>query len=373
MEDDPIHVEIVDFHLRRIAGGAFDVTVLARFEDAVEHLRSNATDFVLLDLTLPDSELEETLERIPELVERGPLVVAMSSLDGPEIGESARDHGASAFLAKSSITPERLARCFDVDAAPAGPGAARSVPGGEPPSRGPSARGPSAGGPSAGGPSAAPDRPESARLVSKLAHDASSWLTNQTFRLAAMEASLDDIDRDALAAHVRSLRSSAEALAALIDGARSVAEDELTHLEVEPIDVSAWLAHREIAGPSRAIRVHASEIGLGRVFEALARNAAQHGAADGPRLRVVEGDADGDAGTVDVVDDGGPWDVEEPGRLPDPLVTGASEGARAGLGLYRARRWMERMGGNLTIVERSDAPGAYAVRLRFRAAPATGP
>lgn len=357
VEDDPIHVEIVDFHLGRVTGCAFDVTVLPRIEDAIEHLRSTPTDFVLLDLTLPDSELEETLERIPDLVARGPLVVAMSSLDAPGIAETARDRGAAAFLVKSSITPERLARSFDVDAVP---------PSSAPISRASTSR----------APSTAPERPESVRLVSKLTHDASSWLTNQTFRLAAMEASLDDLDRGTLAAHVRSLRSSAEALTSLVDGARRVAEDELAEVEVESIDLAAWLARREIPGPTGAVPVRASETGLAHVFDALARNAAQHGGAEGdggPELRVVERAFEGDVRTVDVIDDGGPWDVDAPDRLPDPLVKGASETVGAGLGLYRARRWMERMGGSLAIVERSDAPGAYAVRLRFGAASSAGP
>ena len=206
---------------------------------------------------------------------------------------------------------------------------------------------------------------------STLAPDASSWQTNQSFRLAAMETSLDDIDRDALAAHVRSLRSSAEALGALVEGARNVAEDELTDVAAEPSDLAAWLARREIAGPEQPVPVRACETGLGHVFEALARNAAQHGEAaqdDARGLRVLEGRVGGGATEVDVVDDGGPWDVAAPDRLPEPLVKGSTSSVRAGLGLYRARRWMERMGGGLAIVERTDAPGAFAVRLRFPSA-----
>ncbi|MEM1448974.1 MAG: response regulator [Planctomycetota bacterium] len=363
VEDDPIHVEIVDFHLGKIAGGGFDVTVRPRLEDALEHLRATPTDFVLLDLTLPDSELEETLERIPEVVERGAVVVAMSSLDAPGIAETARAHGATAFLVKSTITAERLAACFEVAAASAGSPpeshtepitAAKETPA---PAKETSAP--------------AKETSDAARLVSKLAHDASSWLTNQSFRLAAMETSLDDIDRDALEAHVRSLRSSAEALGALVEGARNVAEDELTDVAAEPIDLAAWLARREIAGPEQPVPVRACETGLGHVFEALARNAAQHGEAaqdDARGLRVLEGRVGGGATEVDVVDDGGPWDVAAPDRLPEPLVKGSTSSVRAGLGLYRARRWMERMGGGLAIVERTDAPGAFAVRLRFPSA-----
>ena len=114
------------------------------------------------------------------------------------------------------------------------------------------------------------------------------------------------------------------------------------------------------------MEVLACEAGLDVVLGALLDN-AREAAGDATvevELSVVE--ASGDSVTVDVLDGGGDWSVQDPERLVEPFQKGERGSTRAGLGLHRAARWMERMGGALELVRRDDAPGAVAVRLRFR-------
>ena len=66
-----------------------------------------------------------------------------------------------------------------------------------------------------------------------------------------------------------------------------------------------------------------------------------------------------------MVDDDGVWGMDAADRLTEPIVTGDDPATRAGIGMLRARRWMERMGGTLEIVERPATPGEFLVRLTF--------
>lgn len=369
VEDDPIHVEIIRFHLQSQAERVGDVAACTRFEEALERVQAAAPDLVLLDLTLPDSDLDETLERIPEIVASGATVVAMSSLGTPEIAETARARGAAAFVAKSDLATHGLGRLLDVMDG-------ETSVAGRVPTRSPAAP--------------APDGPDSvdatlATIASRLAHSANSWLTNQAFRLAALDALGDDPRGEGdstagLREHVVSLRQSTDALTGIVEAAREIVNDEATSAAVQSVDLSAWLgtfsaAYRPTKGshgvdvepPAAPLTVAARATGLAVVFENLLTNAAvlRPGEAEPGRRRVrveVHAKSPGRGRTaVDVTDDGGAWG----GRPEEPIVTGDALGTRDGFGLLRARRWMERMGGALEIVERPDVPGAYVVRLTF--------
>ncbi len=369
VEDDPIHVEIIRFHLQSQAERVGDVAACTRFEEALERVQAAAPDLVLLDLTLPDSDLDETLERIPEIVASGATVVAMSSLGTPEIAETARARGAAAFVAKSDLATQGLGRLLDVmDGEP-------SVTGRVPTSA-PAAP--------------APDSVDTtlATIAARLAHSANSWLTNQAFRLAALDALGDgppgETDSPAgLREHVASLRQSTDALTDIVEAAREIVNDEATSAAVRSVDLSAWIgtfaaaylpakgSHVvDVEPPTEPLLVAASVAGLAVVFEGLLANAAVlRSGEDGPgrrRIRVeVRTETPGRGRTtIDVTDDGGAWG----GRPEEPIVTGDALGTRDGFGLVRARRWMERMGGALEIVERPDVPGAFLVRLTFAVA-----
>jgi DNA-binding NarL/FixJ family response regulator len=83
------------------------VAELPRGEDALALLDQLRPDLVLVDVSLPGIDGLETSRRIAA-TERAPLVVLISADDDPVVRESARDHGAAAFLSKQDLRPGAL-------------------------------------------------------------------------------------------------------------------------------------------------------------------------------------------------------------------------------------------------------------------------
>ena len=73
-------------------------------EDALALLDRLQPDLVLLDVSLPGIDGLETCRRLAAS-EPAPLVVLISADDDPGLRDSAREHGAAAFLAKQELRP----------------------------------------------------------------------------------------------------------------------------------------------------------------------------------------------------------------------------------------------------------------------------
>jgi two-component system, NarL family, invasion response regulator UvrY len=83
------------------------IAELPRGEDALELLAHLHPDLVLVDVSLPGLDGLETSRRLAAS-EQAPLVVLISADDDPVVRESARDHGAAAFLSKQDLRPGAL-------------------------------------------------------------------------------------------------------------------------------------------------------------------------------------------------------------------------------------------------------------------------
>ncbi len=394
VEDDPVYARILRGHVGRLGDRVAEVVHVERVVDGLERHRAEPADLVLLDLTLPDSPPAETLRRVGDFVSGGAVVLVLSALDDPEAAADARAAGALEFVDKAKVSAERIERALDSAAAgaAAAPGeaaehAAAPVPAPSPgpspaPSPGPDSEPPSEP-PSEplpeplSGPAAkdAPGHDDPRVLAAQLVHDAKSWLTNHSFRLAALKRSAGP----ELAGLVEGLSDTARALEELLDGGRGLVIDETTPVDAGPVELRAWLAGwtaRRSSGPGAAavpeiaagppLTVRASAAGLETVMSALIHNAEQ--ASPGRPVTVAVRATAPAEGWVDLEldDDGGPWAATDSGGLTTAFQKGDRGSTRAGLGLYRARRWMERMGGSLELIPRADVPGAMSVRLRFQ-------
>jgi two-component system, NarL family, invasion response regulator UvrY len=76
-------------------------------EDALQLLDRLRPDLVLLDVSLPGIDGLETCRRLAG-APHAPLVVLISADDDPGLRETAREHGAAAFLAKQELRPGLL-------------------------------------------------------------------------------------------------------------------------------------------------------------------------------------------------------------------------------------------------------------------------
>jgi signal transduction histidine kinase len=88
---------------------AFEVSTAGRLDAGVAHIASTATDAVLVDLSLPDSEGLRTLETLLAAVSDLPVVV-LAGRDDAELGLRALGAGASDYLLKGSTSGDLVAR-----------------------------------------------------------------------------------------------------------------------------------------------------------------------------------------------------------------------------------------------------------------------
>ncbi len=87
--------------LEKTAKG-YEVSVASTLAAGLEHLSSNPTDLVLLDLMLPDSEGFQTFLKISVLVPNVPIIV-LTGVDDETFAVNAMRHGAQDYLVKGTI------------------------------------------------------------------------------------------------------------------------------------------------------------------------------------------------------------------------------------------------------------------------------
>ena len=357
VDDDADHRMIARHHLRKLGERVRTVTETASMEETRSAMEEGDLDVVLLDLTLPDSPMDATIQAIEELARHGVPIVATSSLDEQDVREAVLARGAAAFLGKARMVAEHLAATFDEVTGEGG--AAGRAPVNDP------VAGP-ASGPAAGA--------EALRAASKLAHDANSWIANATFRLATMRSAARGDDQ--ATAHLDSIEASLDAVASIAAGARGLVADEAAAVGCAPLTLDATLLDgwRAPAGCGEVelhvepiVSVFADRTALTTVLSLLADNVSRHGEGDHMRLELRPG-ADAGEGFVHVVaeDSGGPWRVDGERDLTELGTRGTRRTPTAGVGLHRARRLMQRMGGELEVVAAGD--GARSIRLILRRA-----
>lgn len=112
VEDDEAYAEIL-CALLQLRGR---VPLVARtMAEAIEIIREAAIDVTLLDLRLPDSDTETSLNRIPLLRELGTriIIIITGAPITSELSSMAVKAGADAVLSKDRDIPERLYTLLD--------------------------------------------------------------------------------------------------------------------------------------------------------------------------------------------------------------------------------------------------------------------
>jgi two-component system, sensor histidine kinase and response regulator len=109
VEDHVLHANLICDHLNKAAGYRFCVERASRLSEAIERLGRGGIDVVLLDLGLPDSQIEETLPRILETGVDVPVII-LTLLNDLEIAIKAIQQGAQDYLLKSDLNGELLIR-----------------------------------------------------------------------------------------------------------------------------------------------------------------------------------------------------------------------------------------------------------------------
>jgi len=111
VEDDPLAAKLVRVILNKSKGLEARTTHVTTMANAKKELAQKDFDVILLDLNLPDSSTEETLNECIELAERHPVIV-LTGNDCEEIGVKAVQLGAQDYLIKGEYNDRILIRAL---------------------------------------------------------------------------------------------------------------------------------------------------------------------------------------------------------------------------------------------------------------------
>ena len=101
VEDSDEHTEIIEYNLTKFKAFRITTTRVSTMAAARPLIYGDTFDIILLDLNLPDSRRDATLESLREFTSYRAPVVILTSLGDDESGHRAVLHGAQDFLCKS--------------------------------------------------------------------------------------------------------------------------------------------------------------------------------------------------------------------------------------------------------------------------------
>jgi signal transduction histidine kinase len=111
VEDSPGDARLVRTMLAEADAEEFELTHAERLSDAVQQLRKNPFDVVLLDLRLPDSAGIDSLVRMQAVAPYLPIVV-LTGLDDDAVALQTLQSGAEDYLIKGQWDANQLARAI---------------------------------------------------------------------------------------------------------------------------------------------------------------------------------------------------------------------------------------------------------------------
>jgi len=111
VEDNAIEATLLQEELSELESGRFAISHVERLEQAIERLRRDKFNIILLDLGLPDSHGISTFSRAFK-ASRGIPIVVLSGLDDEVLGLQAVRSGAQDYLVKGKSNGHALTRAL---------------------------------------------------------------------------------------------------------------------------------------------------------------------------------------------------------------------------------------------------------------------
>ncbi len=109
VEDNPADARLLHEYLKDAPAGTFQLHHVARLAAALEYLRQQTVELVLLDLGLPDSQGMETLTRVQTAGGQAPIV-ALTGLNDQAFALEVVRAGAQDYLVKGRFDGDQLVR-----------------------------------------------------------------------------------------------------------------------------------------------------------------------------------------------------------------------------------------------------------------------
>ncbi len=111
VEDDLDHAELIQDHLDILQGQPVQWEHVGSLAEAAARVQEGRLDAILLDLRLPDSDLQETVPRMVAAA-NGVPIIALTSLNDADFGLLAVQQGAQDYLVKAQLSSELLLRAI---------------------------------------------------------------------------------------------------------------------------------------------------------------------------------------------------------------------------------------------------------------------
>jgi DNA-binding response OmpR family regulator len=112
IEDDEAHAWFISRYLKHVEKVSIALFHAATLTEGLRLLASQLFDAVLLDLRLPDSDIDETVSRIVPHALNVPIIV-LSTLEDPLLAKRALEQGAQDYLWKGDLSPELLYQAIE--------------------------------------------------------------------------------------------------------------------------------------------------------------------------------------------------------------------------------------------------------------------
>jgi len=116
VEDNPGDLCLIREYLMESVDCEFKTSMAGTLAAAIQHLSTQKTDVVLLDLSLPDSQGLGTFSKIYKQFPSLPFII-LSGLEDKDIAITAMQQGAQDYLSKNHILPDLLERtiCYSIE------------------------------------------------------------------------------------------------------------------------------------------------------------------------------------------------------------------------------------------------------------------
>jgi serine phosphatase RsbU (regulator of sigma subunit) len=108
VEDNDGDVMLIEEMLAETPEASFELTAVGRLDAALKRVRKESFGVVLLDLSLPDSQGQETFRTLRQAAPALPVVV-LTGLDDASAAQQAVEEGAQDYLVKGQISGPQLA------------------------------------------------------------------------------------------------------------------------------------------------------------------------------------------------------------------------------------------------------------------------
>lgn len=112
IEDNPDHAELFKYQIETALAEGYTIDWQETLSSGLQKLAQSDYDFLFLDLSLPDSSLQDTLKEAQAHNSNNVPIVAMSSLDESDFGAKALANGAEMYLSKGSLQTDAFLKIF---------------------------------------------------------------------------------------------------------------------------------------------------------------------------------------------------------------------------------------------------------------------